>query len=130
MSRRWTGEIGQGERDYDQAVYELVVNTAKRRLLGKPSSMPLAKFAELPELAGLQPRTIRAVLSDADGVEFLVVQDLEDRGTSGMYLAEFADEGERFTRNLNARAKSLSVRANRRRQYAEDRLPRKEGLLF
>ncbi len=121
---RWQGEQGRGNRDYSDVEYARVVR-AMRSIVGREHAMRQQDFAALPDCAGIEPRALRAILSDADGVEFVIVEE----GPDGRYVAAWAEETEGTTRNLAARARSLADRVERRRAFAETHLPRRQTTL-
>ena len=70
----------------------------------------------------LEGRTVRAILSDHDGVDFLLAyhNDL-------LYDAETFEEGIGHTERLRARAKTELDRVGRRERYARTYLQRQQG---
>jgi len=97
------------------------VVAAIRPFVGEARAVKVADFVADASVIGISPRTIRQILSDADGVDFVIVYD-----DNGMYLADNAEDTEKTTRLLEARARSLAQRATRRRCYTEEHLPRRQ----
>ncbi len=110
-------------RTYAERDYWTVVRHMKDRHYGRksPTTEP-----ELARVLGMNERTVRQILADADGVDFVLAGGDNSGGT---YVAEFLEEAERKTRALQSRAKRLTRRAERRRQWAT-RLPRQQGGLW
>ena len=92
------------------------------RYVGASNVIPVAEFAST---VGMEGRTLRAILTDLDGV-VCVIAYVED----GMFVCEFYEETEPWTRVLIARAQREFARAERRRAYAEDALPRRQEVLL
>jgi len=124
MTTKWTGASGTGSREYDSAQYRSVVERFKADHSGRARRIQLEGFARA---CGVKGRTVRAILTDADGVDLLYCFDLEGQG--GIFAAAFFDEAEYATANLAARAKSLTARIERRVEYARS-LPRQQGAMF
>ncbi len=120
----WYGAQASGGREYSAMDYQRVVREL-RQFTGRTHAVRTEDFVRSASLAGLEPRTIRAILSDADGTDLVIVED--EGGT--IFVAEYADETEAKTHRLLAQAKSLAERAERRRQFAESKLPRRQMAL-
>lgn len=116
----WKGRNASGPRAYTDEQYAAVVAEVKHYGAVNP-----IRWAELLEAmpAGLfgpnDGRTVREIVSRADGVEFVV-----DDGDGGVYICGSYDQTQRKTANLKARVRSLEERVNRREQYAARELPR------
>lgn len=74
---------------------------------------------------GIPGRTVRAILSDADGVEFVL-----RLGDGGIGIATCVEEAAHGTASLDSHARTLGERVSRRRSYTEANLPRVQGLLL
>ena len=92
------------------------------RYVGASNVIPVAEFAAT---VGIEGRTLRAILTDLDGVE-CVIAYVED----GMFVAEFAEETEGWTRVLQARARKEFARAEKRQAWADEHLPRRQEVLL
>lgn len=121
MPSRGHGVHGEGAVDYtpqqarrvlaDLAVYE----GAHRR----------TTVEQISERTGVAGRTVRQILSDADGVTVLLAGD-----DAGVYVAAYAEDADRLTRRLESQARRMNERAERRRGYADRELPRRQGALL
>lgn len=110
-------------RTYGERDYWTVVSHMKERHYGRksPTTEP-----ELSRVLGMNERTVRQILADADGVDFVLGGGDTAGGT---YVAEFWEEAELKTRRLQSRAKRLTRRAERRRQWST-RLPRQQDVFW
>lgn len=129
--RRWTGQQAAGSREYSEADARAVVALLIQHCTGPSCAMSAEDFAAAYTGAlgargglGLSPRATRAILSDRDGIDFL----LANEGNGLMYVCELADDGEPTTRKLAARAQTELRRVARRREFAA-RLLRRQGML-
>ena len=91
------------------------------RYTGATNVIPVAEFAAV---VGMEGRTLRAILADMDGLD-CVIAYTED----GFFIAEYAEEGESWTRVLQARARTEFARAERRQAYTDAHLPRQQEVL-
>lgn len=116
----WSGRKDGGSRSYSPAQRERVL-----RALGEcVGHEARTTFEKLKNVTGLENRTVREVIRDADGVEFVVaVEDTE------VWIARSVDETEHHTRLLRASARSRNERADRRERYAQQ-LPRIQQVMF
>lgn len=112
------GGHGSGPRDYELSDYRGLVEWF-RRYEG------WATAEEIQRATGLSGRTSRSILSDADGVEFVV--ELGDRGYRLCTSWEAAD---RTTSRLESQAREMRLRAERRRTFADQHLERVQGMLW
>jgi len=99
-----------------------LVQTLKRRHVGLGARVTVE---DLAAQTGIPGRTIRAIVSEADGVEFCV-----GGGDEGLYLAESFEEAEGMTGRLFSQAMRMRERAQRRLEYARKNLPRRQGQLI
>lgn len=116
---------GVGKWDFSEEDYDRTLRAINVHCRGKANVMQTEKFAALEEIAGLGPRTLRAIMSVMDGVEFVLAQ-----GDKGFYVAEFEEETREGTGRLLSQASKMAERAERRRSYAEENLPRRQPKLF
>ena len=134
---KWTGQQAAGSREYSEADARAVVALLIQHCTGPSCAMSAEDFAAAYTGAlgarggsgargglGLSPRATRAILSDRDGIDFL----LANEGNGLMYVCELADDGEATTRKLAARAQTELRRVARRREFAA-RLLRRQGML-
>jgi hypothetical protein len=114
----WSGGIASGGREYTPEDVAQVVAALPR---GRQEAMSLRTFVDsLP----LEARAARAVLSDRDGVDFLLAYD-----DGLMWAAEFLEEGYGHTEMLRARARKELARVARRERYAAT-MARRQGVLI
>lgn len=121
MNRRWTGGEGRGSSTYTLTERQRV-DDLLRRHIGKRNATSQAMLASA---AGLQGRTLRAILHDLDGAGMAICAPSDGR----LYLAEFLEESQRQVRQLRSRANAMTDRANRQEAFAGE-LPRNQGYLF
>lgn len=114
----WTGSIGAGRREYEPADVERVVRALPR---GRQEAMSLRTFVDS---VGMEARAVRAILSDRDGLDFLLAYD-----DNLMWAAEFAEEGYGHTEMLRARARKELARVARRERFAAT-MARRQGVLI
>ena len=119
---KWSGNKDRGQREFTAREYEKAVREMRVYHTGKDNGAPMEDIAIA---SGLPNRTLRAVLSAADGVEFV----LGDDGEGNYFVAQYADETEHHTRKLLAQARSYRERAERRATMAQA-LPRIQGALL
>jgi len=112
-----------GARPYTDQDYRRVVLHMKAEHWGNknPTTEPDCAAA-----LGMNPRTVRSILADADGVDFVLAGGDTQGGT---YVAEFYEQADRKTRGLLSRARKLRERAERRLHYAT-RLPCRQAPLM
>src|SRR3990167_654174 len=118
MTRSWSCAAQSGSREYTDVD---VVRVMVRLPHGRSEAMSLQTF-----IAGLamDARTVRAILADRDGVEFVGVYDGDL-----FFAAEFAEETRPHTDKLRARARSELDRVGRRERFAAT-LPRRQEVLL
>jgi len=122
VSKSWSGRAQSGSREYSDMERARVVRQIRERHAGEQNATDLA---DVSRTTGLEVRTVRAILADADGIEFVLAY--EDNGR--LYAAEYQEQAERHTRVLRARAKSELDRVERREQGAAG-LPRRQEMLM
>jgi len=113
---------GQGSREYTDDQWAAVVGTMKGRHIGPVFRITTEALAAETDVPG---RTIRAILSDADGAEFCL-----GGGDDGLYIAESYEETTSITGRLFSQASRMRERAQRRHDYAGKNLPRRQGQLM
>ena len=124
---RWVGAQGGGARDYTDVQARQVVELLREHVTGRANAISSDDFhTAFVAALGISPRAFRAIVSDRDGIDFLVANE----GNGRLYLCETADEGEATTARLAARAQTELRRVSRRRAFAVERLGRRQGLLF
>jgi malonyl CoA-acyl carrier protein transacylase len=107
-----------GGRDYTEQEYRRVVDyvTTAGRVLGND---------EIASALSIGGRTVRAILSDADGVEFVL-----SIGDAGIVIAGSVDESERGTARLRSQARNMNDRADRRERWAQTHLARVQARMW
>jgi len=115
---RWAGGTGSGSREYTPGEYQRVVSFMAN-LAGSTT------YEQVAQATGVGGRTVRAVLSAADGVVFVL--SIEGDGVS---LATSQDEAEHATRRLHSQARAMVERAERREAWAAQHLPRWQQRMF
>jgi hypothetical protein len=109
---------GSGSRDYDwrQAEQVLAVIHGVRR------AAPLT-VSDLVARTVVPGRTVRQILSDADGEQLLL------GAATGYFDCDVADDGDSLTAAFRSQRATMSARVDRRDRFAL-RLPRRQGLLL
>jgi hypothetical protein len=115
--RSWSGAAQAGSREYTDVD---VVRVLERLPHGRGEAMSLRTFID--SLA-MDARTVRAILADRDGIEFVGAYDGDL-----FFAAEFAEETRPHTDKLRARARSELDRVGRRERYAAT-LPRRQEVM-
>lgn len=78
---------------------------------------------EVCEATRTAGRTVRSILSAADGREFVTLAE-----DAGIGIAAWADEAEEGTRRLESQIREMQARVERRRAWlAANPLPRRQG---
>jgi hypothetical protein len=113
------GLHGAGSREYDSRQASHVLE-AIHSSTGRGESLTVEDLVARTDVPG---RTVRAILSDADGVELLL------GSAAGYFVCEFADDGDPLTRSLRSQIAAMSARVERRERYAVE-LPRRQGRLL
>ena len=83
------------------------------------------KVADLAARCNLDGRTVRQIVTDRDGEDYLL-----GGGDEGYYVATEADDADGLTNRLEATARTTLRRVERRRRYAAQFLPRRQPQLF
>ena len=117
VTRSWSGAAQAGSREYTDVD---AVRVLERLPHGRSEATSLRTFID--SLA-MDARTVRAILADRDGSEFVGVYDGEL-----FYAAEFAEETRPHTDKLRARARAELERVGRRERYAAT-LPRRQEMM-
>lgn len=106
---RGQGVHGSGGRDYSPAQYRLVVDAIKAIPDGHAVTVELVSNA-----TGVPGRTVREVISAADGVDIL----LGGEG-NGYRRATCPSDAERLTRRYESQVRRMAERVERRRAWAD-----------
>ena len=120
MTSPWSGAAQHGSRGYEPADVERVLDALPR---GRQEAVTLRTFAEM---LGMDGRQVRAILSDNDGVDFLLAFD----DTGLMWAAEWLEDATAHTEKLRARAQTLMARVARRERYGRTTLERRQPRLI
>ena len=115
----WSGAAQSGSRNYEPTDVERVLDALPR---GRQAAVTSRTFAEM---LGMDGRTVRAILSDRDGIDYLQCRDGDL-----FWDAETYEEGIGHTEMLRARATSELRRVARRENYARTRLDRRQPRLI
>lgn len=99
----------RGRRDYTEAEADAVAAYMLAYCVGAAAAQTAADIASR---LGMDGRTVRQIVSDLDGVAFLV-----GGGDEGWFVAEYAEDAEGMTRRLQATAAALSARVERRAAF-------------
>lgn len=105
---------GSGSRDYEEGEYRRVVEAMRSWHVGPAGAV---KREDLSREVNVEGRTVRSILSEADGVEFVLGD-----GDDGTFVAETAEDAESATRRLESQARKMQARASRRRAFDLPRL--------
>ena len=119
MASPWSGAAQSGSRDYEPADVERVLAALPR---GRDAAMTLRTFTET---LGMDGRTVRAILSDRDGIDYLQARDGDLFWDAAMY-----EEGIGWTETLRARATTELQRVARRERFAKATLQRQQPELI
>ena len=118
---KWTGAQSHGRVTYTDAERYNVVAALIDKCRGEPNAISAQHFAE-NYCGSLDPRTVRAIVADRDGIDYL----LANPGDRRQWVCETADEGDATTRRLTARATTELQRAARRTAYANTKMHRQQ----
>lgn len=121
MTTRWSGGKDAGGPTYRPDEYASV-SAVLAQCIDPYHAKTVEEIATLTRIGS---RTVRAALSDHDGS--LGVVAFTEGG--GVYLAEYAEDAEAYTRKLEAQIGTMQRRIARR-QEATRRLPRRQYGLF
>ena len=119
MTSPWSGAAQHGSRDYEPADVERVLDAIPK---GRDAAMTLRTFTES---LGMDGRTVRAILSDKDGIDYLQARDGDL-----FWDATFLEDGIGWTETLRARAQSEMARVARRERFARTKLDRRQPRLI
>lgn len=112
------GIHGSGGRTYDVRELTLV----RAMLLGTTRDAPLT-VEEIHLATGVPGRTVRQIVSDIDGVDFLL------GGTDGYFVCEYLEDGAALTHSLRSQVDTMHGRLERRLGFGPQ-LPRRQGTLW
>jgi hypothetical protein len=112
------GLHGTGSRDYDWRQADQVLDRHHRA-----AASPADGSEDLVGETGIHGRTVRQILSDADGAQLLL------GSAAGYFVCEVADDGDSLTAALRSQIASMSARVERRDRFAL-RLLRCQGRLW
>lgn len=113
---RGQGIHGSGSREYTVAEAKSVITLLK----GAEQPLTIEEIADAVGMTG-KGRSIRQLLSDFDGIEYLLAGD-----DDGVLLCRWSDEGDQKTRRLNSQAHKMLERVERRTRYAAAFLSRRQ----
>lgn len=119
MARSWSGAAQSGSREYEPADIERVLDVLP---CGRQNAVTTRTFADMLRMHG---RTVRAVLSARDGVDFLLAYDGDL-----FWVAESFEESVAHTEHLRGQGVALLERVARRERYARATLPRRQPELI
>jgi hypothetical protein len=119
MTSPWSGAAQSGSREYGIADLTRVLDAIPK---GRDAAMTLRTFTET---LGMDGRTVRAILSDRDGIDYLQARDGDL-----FWDAAFLEDGIGWTETLRARAQSEMARVARRERYARTTLDRRQPRLI
>ena len=117
--RSWSGAAQSGSRDYEPEDVERVLAALPH---GRQEAVTSRTFAES---LGMEGRTVRAILSDRDGTDYLQARDGDL-----FWDAETYEDGTGWTEMLRARARTEMERVARRERFARTNLERKQPRLI
>ena len=117
----WYGKQRAGWYTYNQDEMESVVAKLREHCTGYGNRMRTDDF--YPLCAPVSPRAVQAILSDRDGVDFLLCR------YPAIFICTEATEGDQTTQRLRATARTEMERATRREQFAQS-LPRAQEQLI
>jgi DNA-binding GntR family transcriptional regulator len=101
---------GSGSREYEEDQYQRVVAELRNHHVGHEHRI---RTEDLTQLLGVSGRTIRSIFNALDGREFVLGQ-----GDDGVFVATCAEDAEPGTRRLEAQARRMFERAQRRREFS------------
>jgi len=108
----WTGRKDTGGQTYTESDV-MRVRKAMGIRVGRDRAISLEI---LRANCLLEARTLRAILSDRDGIDYVLSFVGEDGGSKAVFACEFADDAEGYTRRLMAQAETILERVTRRRR--------------
>jgi len=98
------------------------LNAVKTVVLGTTHMAPLT-VEDIHLATRVEGRTVRQILSDIDGLEFLL------GGTAGYFICEYQEDGDALTHSLQSQVSSMHLRLDRRLSFTP-RLPQRQGHLW
>lgn len=110
----------RGSRDYDNQQHDRVI-AAFHQLCRNGNAIQVEDLAHMSRVPG---RTVRQIMTDADGVEFLL-----GGGDEGYRIAEWQEDAAVLTRRLRSQAFTLMERVQRREQAERNMQQRQTSLL-
>lgn len=119
----WDGRNAGSRSDYDQADRQALIAYMKVNCTGAANAITLKQLSDALMMGGRE-RAMRQIISDIDGVEFVL-----GTGDGGQWIAEFYEEAEPGTARLGSQARTMQERVDRRRAFANQRLRRRQGTL-
>jgi hypothetical protein len=112
------GIHGSGGRLYDWHALAVVTAVVLKTTPAAPMTVE-----DIHQSTGIEGRTVRQILSDIDGMDFLL------GGTNGYFACEYEDDGESLTHALQSQTFTMQRRLERRLNFGP-RLPRRQGRLW
>lgn len=113
---------GSGSREYKPEQYERIVQVMRDHHTGRKAK---TTYESISHATGIYGRTLRQIMADADGREFVLAT-----GDEGVWVAESYDEARGGTGRFFSQARRMRERAERREEYAQANLPRIQGSLL
>jgi hypothetical protein len=110
-----------GRRDYDDLVRARVIDTFVRLSRNGERAVQVDDIAGV---SGVPGRTIRQIMTDADGSSFVL-----GGGDEGYCIAQYAEDADALTQRIENQANTMLERVARRKQAAV-RLARRQNSLF
>lgn len=110
-----------GSRDYDDKQHDRVISTFKH--MCSIGAVPV-QAEELARICGMGGRTVRQIITDADGIEFLL-----GGGDDGYSIATYREDAAALTRRIKAQAMTMLERVQRR-ELAQETLERRQLVLL
>lgn len=116
----WHGRQCSGPRNYSEKEYHEIVELLATRV-GSSKGLSLDAISQLTGVSG---RTVRQIVGDADGQEFLIAHTPEE----WLFVAECLEDAEALTKKLESQIGSMQTRVDRRKLF--EGLPAVQGKLF
>lgn len=104
----------EGSQIYSQKDYDLVVTYIKRHFTG-PDNIFRQSDLEVSELSHIPARGRRAIISAADGKDFV----LAEIGRQGSFVCQTAEQAEGFSRKMRKQVKTMGLRGDRRDDFVK-----------
>lgn len=112
------GIHGSGGRGYDWRDLAVV-----RDILSHTTPRAALTVEDIHLATGVLGRTVRQIVSDIDGLDFLL------GGTDGYFVSEYQEDAAPLTHALQSQVDTMRFRLDRRTGFAP-RLPRRQDSLF